>query len=259
MENNITLTLHVKANVLPRLKTEDERETFMDMAETIDAIGVEGYAMTPKELIEASGDSDIPAIEAEMENYDRRTPRWRELNKKLEELKENEPYNQNQWLTFLSHPVVAKFLEKQILKLNTVVYRQKLSQLATKADISQADIKYISILKDIVDEARSSMENDIIHISSFYPPRQHYGSIKEDEMYDGELGVSIRKTIDYLQLDTDYMDYVDVQKAKDKEAAKAKIISDAKAIKKDIKEVDKMVDKNSEVKQEELEEVLGEL
>lgn len=256
MESGITLGIHVKNNVLPKLRTKKEKRDYMAMGVIVDSFGVDGFAMAPSDFVELQN-SGLEKLKQEYEEYDKRTPRAKKIKKEIEECEEYN-FTQQDWLNFLSYPIVAKFLENQILKLNAVIYRQKLTVLAQKADISQADIRYISILKDIIDESRNGMENDIIHISTFYPPRYNIESVKEDKTFDKEKERKMKEIIDYLEIDTDYMDKIDIKIYKDKKAHEAKAVEEAKEIAKDHNAIEKQAKtKEDEAMDEVVDDIFG--
>ncbi len=187
---------HIEQNVRVKLKTDEDKAMYSWMAKAFTTLGVEGYHLGPREII-----SNLE--HKEYENYDK--------------------YKEAQWLEFISHPVIAKYLENEILKLNAVSLRQKLVQLSRAESLSQADVKMISILKEIVDEARNAVEDSVIHLSSFYPPRYNPGNEPQFPEY---RQAELRNLVSYLGIDSDYMEEVDSETFLEKEAEKkAKIES----------------------------------
>ncbi len=191
---------HIEQNVRVKLKTEKEKAMYSWMADAFETLGVEGYHLGPREII---------------------------ANLEHKEYKDFDKFKEAQWLEFISHPVIAKYLENEILKLNSVSLRQKLVSLSRSEQVSQADVKLISILKEIVDEARNAQEDSVIHFSTFYPPRYNQGDEPEFPEY---RQAELKNLIGYLGIDSDYMKEIDLGTFLEKEAEKKAKIDSIKRV-----------------------------
>ena len=226
MENNLTIGMHIKYNVLPKLKDDNEKKLFLSLSEIVDRFGVKGYSMSPQDFVLLQNGGRFEEVKKEDGTVE--VVVAKSIDDEL--FNKNYEYTEQEWLNFLSHPLVSKFLENQILKINAVNYRQKLTQIASNPSISQADIKYISILKDIIDSARDNEQNDIIHISTFYPPRYNTESVKINKEYEKQKEEQLKMIINFLEIDSDYMDKLDIYKAIKKDEIMKKQIDEAQAI-----------------------------
>lgn len=198
MSNSLDFKKHIEINVRPKLKSDQEKAKYAWMATAFSTLGVDAYSLSPKEII-ANLDHK------EYEDYDK--------------------FNESEWLDFISHPIISKYLENEILKLNSVSLRQKLVRVSQADNLSQADVKVIGILKDIVDEARDSQENSVITFSSFYPPRYRPDNEPNfPEVQQNEL----RNLISYLGIESDYMESIDKKTFLEKEAVKKEKIASVK-------------------------------
>lgn len=53
MNQTISFHLHVKNNVLPKLKDEKQKDMFIDMSVFVEMIGTVAYSMLPSQFVEA--------------------------------------------------------------------------------------------------------------------------------------------------------------------------------------------------------------
>lgn len=126
--------------------------------------------------------------------------------------------------------------------MNAVVLRQKLVMLSQATGITQADMKFLELLKQVVDKA-NDVESDIIHISRFYPRRYNDNTDRESEEYKAEAE-ALKEIMGYLSIDTDFMDAIDIKKANEKAEKQAAIRKEHMKAKEDPKKIIEKVTKD---------------
>lgn len=181
VNRHLTLEKHVETQAVPKIKKQEDKERFIWMAQEMDKIGVDSYTLDAKEILE---------------------------------LVEENKYTEQEWLSFLSDSIVAKFLEAQIIKLNAIALRKKIHKLSQSDNLSQADVKAIQILSDQVEKARETSDNTIQHFSTFVPTRWDYDNVlysdEDKKIRDGK----VQEIISLLEIDTDYTDVKSQQEEK---------------------------------------------
>lgn len=181
VNRHLTLEKHVETQAVPKIKKQEDKERFRWMAQEMDKIGVDSYTLDAKEILE---------------------------------LVEEDKYTEQEWLSFLSDSIVAKFLEAQIIKLNAIALRKKIHKLSQSDNLSQADVKAIQILSDQVEKARETSDNTIQHFSTFVPTRWDYDNVLYSDDNKKIRNGKVQEIISLLEIDTDYTDIKSQQEEK---------------------------------------------
>lgn len=186
----LTINELIKNQILPKLKTKNEKDHFIKMGELFDNLGLDALTYDPDEIM-------AKLVHKEIESE----------------------FTKQEWLDFLSHNVISNFLSKQLLKMNKIVYRRKLAQITNKEDLTGSDVKMLGILKEIVDEADKEMDNAVVHYTQFIPTRSNYDNVEYTPKAQQQISKKILDILEYMEIDTDYMSIIDKEKAEEEDRA----------------------------------------